>query len=176
MRDDLLDTAFGPALVGAGVLIAWFAATRSSPVVGVLGAVYVAVGVVWLLLQQFAPDEPGESEQERAGETDDAVTLSSAPEFVREDLPASSKLVWLYLASSGESTLDEIVAGTQLSPRTARNAITRLEKYEAVSKRPVGRGTRQLSYDVDPPTTRTGATPVSTPTPGRSGVRPPGRS
>lgn len=153
MRGDLLDTAFGSVLVVAGVLIAWFAATRSSPVVGALGAVYVAVGVVSLLLQQFAPDEPGGAERERADAgADAAVTLSSAPEFVREDLPASSKLVWLYLASSGESTLDEIVAGTQLSPRTARNAITRLEKYEAVSKRPVGRGTRQLSYGVDPPT------------------------
>lgn len=150
MTDGLLDTAFGSVLVAAGVLIAWFAATWSAPFLGILGAVYVVVGAAAALVHLYLPS--GTHERVPTGiEATASVSLSSAPEFVRDDLPPSSKLVWLYLAARGESTLDDIVRGTQLTPRTARNAITRLERYEAVSKRPSDRNARTLSYDVRTP-------------------------
>lgn len=158
MADDPLDAAYGWMLVAGGVLIGWVAATWGSPIVGVLGATYAVVGVATLFLEVYMPDEPDVEALSIVG-ADADVSLSDAPEFVREDLPPSSKLVWMYLAARGESTLDDIVDGTQLTPRTARNAITRLEKYEAVSKRPTGQGTRQLSYDVRTPEPEVAADP-----------------
>lgn len=149
MRDGLFDSAFGSVLVGAGVLIAWFAGTLGSPVLGAIAAVYGLIGAVTVFLQVYLPSET-EDREANGVDAESTVSLSSAPEYVREDLPPSSKLVWMYLAAEGGSTLDDIVEGTQLTPRTARNAITRLEKHEGITKRPDGRGSRQLRYDIRP--------------------------
>lgn len=146
MSRGLQNAAFGGTLVVTGAVLAWFGAAWDSPMVGLLGAVYGVVGAVSVFLQYSTADGDGPTVSADGGGT---VTLSSAPSFVREELPPSAKLVWLYLADQGESTLDDIVAGTQLSPRTARNALTRLEKYKAVTKRPVDSGRRQLSYTVN---------------------------
>lgn len=149
MRDVLTDATFGAVMVATGILVAWFGATWSSPAMGALGAVFAVLGVVAALLHVSPSDEAEES-----APVDDAtpgITLSSAPECVREDVPPSSKLVWMYLAAEGESTLDDVVSGTQLTQRTTRSAITRLEKSGVLSKRPAERGTGDVYYEVRTP-------------------------
>lgn len=145
MRDLLVDATFGAAMVATGVVIGWFGVTLGAPAVGAVGAIFAVLGVFVASLEIIYPDGTEESAQVDGGTP--GISLSSAPESVREDVPSSSKLVWMYLAAEGESTLDDIVDGTQLTPRTARNAIARLEKVEAVTKRPADQGTCLL-YDV----------------------------
>lgn len=148
MSRGLQNAAFGGTLVATGAALAWVGAAWESPIVALLGAVYGVVGAVAVFLQYSDADGDEPAVKADGGGT---LTLASAPSFVREELPPSAKLVWLYLADQGESTLDDVVAGTQLSPRTARNALTRLERYEAVTKRPVDSGRRRLTYAVSAP-------------------------
>lgn len=149
MSDLLGDATFGAAMMSTGVFIAWFAMRLGSPAMGALGTVFAVLGLVAALLQVTSPYEAEESapvDDETPG-----ISLSSAPECVREDVPPSSKLVWMYLAAEGESTLDDVVSGTQLTQRTTRSAIARLEKSGVLSKRPAERGTGDIYYEVRTP-------------------------
>lgn len=149
MRDILAEATFGASLVGIGVLTGWFAVTLRSPAMGALGAVFAVLGVVAAGLQ-VAAAEGTEAAAPPDGPTP-GVSLSSAPECVREEVPPSSKLVWMYLATEGPSTLDDVVDGTQLTPRTTRNAISRLEKHHVISERPADQRFGQLYYDLRGP-------------------------
>lgn len=145
MWDLLEDVTLGAVLVATGVLIGWFAVTLESPTMGAIGAVFAVLGIFVAGLEILNANRPEASARVHDGTP--GISLSSAPESVREDVPASSKLVWMYLAAEGESTLDEIVDGTQLTQRTARNAIIRLEEVEVVTKRPADQGSG-ICYDV----------------------------
>lgn len=149
MRDILAEVIFGATMLAIGVLIAWFAVTLRSPAMGALGAVFAVLGVVAAGL--LVADAGGTEAADPPDDPTPGISLSSAPECVREHVPPSSKLVWMYLAAEGASTLDDVVDGTQLTPRTTRNAITRLEKYDVISKRPADRRFGQLYYDVRGP-------------------------
>lgn len=146
MRNTLADVSFAAFLVGTGLLTAWFAVTLHSPVMGSIGGVFVLLGTIVAALQLTGSSGDGEPATTTVG--DPGVSLSSAPECVREEVPPSSKLVWMYLAAEGPSTLGDIVDGTQLTRRTTRNAIARLEKYGVIAKRPADEGDGRRYYDL----------------------------
>lgn len=146
MRSTLADATFGVFLVGTGVLTAWFAVTLRSPVMGAIGGMFVVLGTIVAALQLTGGDGDGEPATTRRHEP--VLSLSAAPECVREEVPPSSKLVWMYLAAEGPSTLDDIVDGTQLTRRTTRNAITRLEKHGVLAKRPADESGGRRYYDL----------------------------
>lgn len=146
MGDTLAELLFGVFLGGTGLLTAWFAVTLRSPVMGTIGGVFVLLGMIVAGLQLTGGD--GDGEPTRAAVGDPGVSLAGAPACVREEVPPSSKLVWMYLVADGPSTLDDIVDGTQLTRRTTRNAITRLEKYDVISKRPADEEGGRRYYDV----------------------------
>ncbi|WP_425498404.1 ArsR family transcriptional regulator [Halogeometricum salsisoli] len=50
------------------------------------------------------------------------------------DLPPSAKLVYKTLEYTGESTQQQIIKESQLSPRTVRNALQRLKEIDAVTE------------------------------------------
>lgn len=146
MRNTLADATFGVFMVGTGALTAWFGVTLRSPVMSAIGGVFALLGVIVTGLQLTG--RGGDGGPVTTTDTEQGVSLAAAPECVREEVPPSSKLVWMFLAAEGPSTLDDIVDGTQLTRRTTRNAITRLEKYEVISRRPADEGGGRRHYDV----------------------------
>lgn len=146
MRTTLADVAFGVFLLGTGVLTGWFAVTVRSPVMGAIGGVFLLLGAIVVVLQLTGGDLD-EGPAARAAD-EPGVSLATAPGCVREEVPPSSKLVWMFLAAEGPSTLDTIVDGTQLTRRTTRNAITRLDQHDVIAKRPAEQGDGRRYYDV----------------------------
>jgi DNA-binding HxlR family transcriptional regulator len=75
------------------------------------------------------------------------MTLRAAPTVV-DDLPPSSKLVWLVLAehSDGELTHQDLVEMTGLNRRTLSNALSRLESEGVVERSTDMSDTRHRRY------------------------------
>jgi DNA-binding MarR family transcriptional regulator len=66
------------------------------------------------------------------------------------DLPPSAKLVAKTLEYEGRLTQTGLVESTLLSPRTVREALTRLEEIGLVTSRPSFMDARQRVYALEP--------------------------
>ncbi|MFC4405970.1 MarR family transcriptional regulator [Haloarchaeobius iranensis] len=65
------------------------------------------------------------------------------------DLPPSAKLVAKTLEYEGEATQSQLAESTLLSPRTVRDAVTRLEESGIVMSRISFQDARQRVYSLD---------------------------
>lgn len=84
--------------------------------------------------------------------TDGLPSLSAETRAVLDDLPPSSKLVYLVLLNRGETNQQQLADATLLSPRTTRHAIGELEDAGLVGSRPSYMDARQNLYSpVDEP-------------------------
>ena len=66
--------------------------------------------------------------------------------IVRNDLPASCKLVYLYLRVNGSATQKELKNGTGLSGRGVRYALEGLQKRDVIEAEPSPEDGRQTVY------------------------------
>ena len=78
--------------------------------------------------------------------SDGLSSLSPEARTLLEDLPPSSKLVYLVLLNRGETTQQQLADATLLSPRTTRHAVAELEDAGLVGSRPSYMDARQSLY------------------------------
>lgn len=74
------------------------------------------------------------------------MTLSRAPEEVREDAPPSCKLVWMALDDLGEARHQDLLEWTQLPRRTLGDALERLEETGVMVRESTHRDRRETVY------------------------------
>lgn len=66
------------------------------------------------------------------------------------DLPPSAKLIHMVLKYNGPMTQKDIAAESQLSPRTVRYGLNRLESINMISERIHLQDARQHIYEIPP--------------------------